>query len=268
MNTLVLHGPPDKADIRRWGLAAAIVIATHVALVAGFVLYTPPPQDAIGTASEPIMLDLESAPETPEPVQQDIAPGPTMQEAEPPAPEPEKQPEVVEEQIAPTPVQEKAEVVAPPEKPKPKPEPIKKKPKPVVEKPKKPTDNPAPQTTATPRAAGCARQLQRHSLGASAALQAISLGRESSRRTGCRDAELHRQPHRRRAECTTRKIVWLIRAGWRDHGNDPPGAAAAVIPAGNDPKLRQLHRAGAFLHPLTPPRQKPAASRRRDAPAR
>ena len=38
MNTLVLHGPPDKADIRRWGLAAAIVVATHVALVAGFVL--------------------------------------------------------------------------------------------------------------------------------------------------------------------------------------------------------------------------------------
>ena len=157
MNTLVLHGPPDISDVRRWGLAAALVVATHVALVAGFILYTPSTPDAIGTASEPIMLDLESAPQTPEPVQQDIAPGPQMQEAEPPAPEPEKQPEVVEEQIPPTPLQEKAEIVAPPEKPKPAPEPVKKKPKPVVEKPKKPTENPAPQTTATPRAAQAAR---------------------------------------------------------------------------------------------------------------
>ncbi|HEX7883790.1 MAG TPA: energy transducer TonB, partial [Afipia sp.] len=157
MNTLVLHGPPDISDVRRWGIAAALVVATHVALVAGFVLYTPSVPDAIGTASEPIMLDLESAPPTQEPVQQDIAPGPTMQEAEPPAPEPEKQPEVVEEQIAPTPLQDKAEIVAPPEKPKPKPEPVKKKPKPVVEKPKKPTDTPAPQTTAAPRAAQAAR---------------------------------------------------------------------------------------------------------------
>ncbi len=52
----------------------------------------------------PAVLDqtsslLESAPETPEPVQQDIAPGPTMQEAEPPAPEPEK-PEVADDDLA------------------------------------------------------------------------------------------------------------------------------------------------------------------------
>lgn len=185
MNTLVLHGPPDISDVRRWGLAAALVVATHVALVAGFVLYTPSMPDAIGTASEPIMLDLESAPQTPEPVQQDIAPGPQMQEAEPPAPEPEKQPDVVEEQIAPTPLQEKAEIVAPPEKPKPKPEPVKKKPKPVVEKPKKPTENPAPQTTATPRAAQAARasyngmlsaHLQRHKQYPSAAKAAGEQG--------------------------------------------------------------------------------------------
>jgi protein TonB len=185
MNTLVLHGPPDSSDIRRWGLAAALVVATHVALIAGFMLYKPTPPDAIGTASEPIMPDLESAPQTPEPVQQDIAPGPQMQEAEPPAPEPEKQPEVVEEQIAPTPLQEKAEVVAPPEKPKPKPEPVKKKPKPVVHKPKKPTDNPAPRTTATPRAAQAARasyngilsaHLQRHKRYPSAAKAAGEQG--------------------------------------------------------------------------------------------
>jgi protein TonB len=157
MNTLVLHGPPDRSDVRRWGLAAALVVATHVGLVAGFMWYAPPAPDVLGTASEPIMLDLESAPPTPEPQQLDIAPGPQMQEAEPPPPEPEKPQEVVEEQVPPTPVQEKAEVVAPPEKPKPEPKPIvKPKPKPVV-RPKKPTEAPAPRTTATPRAAQAAR---------------------------------------------------------------------------------------------------------------
>jgi protein TonB len=155
MNTLVLHGPPDQTDVRRWTLAAVFVVATHAALIAGgLTWYTPP--DVLGTASEPIMLDLESAPATPEPQQLDLAPGPQMQEAEPPPPEPEKQPEVVEEKVAPTPLQEKPEVVAPPEKPKPKVV-VKEKPKPVVEKPKKPTDTPAPRTTATPQASQAAR---------------------------------------------------------------------------------------------------------------
>lgn len=156
MNTLVLHGPPDQTDVRRWVLAAALVVATHVAVIAaGLNWYTPP--NVLGTASEPIMLDLESAPETPEPQQLDIAPGPQMQEAEPPPPEPEKPQEIVEEQIPPTPEVEKAEVVAPPEKPKVQPKPIvKPKPKPI-ERPKKPTEAPAPQTTATPQASQAAR---------------------------------------------------------------------------------------------------------------
>lgn len=170
MNTLVLHGPPNKTDVRRWMLSAALVVAIHVgAIAAGVTWYTPP--DVVGTASQPIMLDLESAPPTPEAQQLDLAPGPQMQEAEPPPPEPEKPQEVVEEQVPPTPVQEKAEVVAPPEKPKPEPKPIvKPKPKPI-ERPKKPTEAPAPRTTATPQAAQAARanyngilsaHLQRH----------------------------------------------------------------------------------------------------------
>lgn len=155
MNTLVLHGPPDRSDVRRWALSAALVVAVHVgAIAAGLNWYSPP--DVVGTASEPIMLDLESAPPTPEPQQLDLAPGPQMQEAEPPPPEPEKPQEVVEDQVPPTPVQEKAEVVAPPEK-KEKPKPIEKpKPKPV-DRPKKPTEAPAPRTTATPQASQAAR---------------------------------------------------------------------------------------------------------------
>jgi protein TonB len=139
MNTLVLHGPPDRADVRRWTLSALLVVAIHVGAIAAGMNWSTTP-DVLGTASEPIMLDLESAPPTPEPQQLDLAPGPQMQEAEPP-----------------TPVQEKAEVVAPPEKPKPEPKPIvKPKPKPI-ERPKKPTEAPAPRTTATPQAAQAAR---------------------------------------------------------------------------------------------------------------
>jgi len=151
MNTLVLHGPPDQTDVRRWGMSAVLVVGVHLAvIVAGMTWYTPP--DVVGTASDSIMLDLESAPATPDPAQ-DLAPGPQMTEMEPPPPEPEKQ-EKVEEQVPPAPQVEKAEVVAPPEK-KLEPKPV-LKPK-VVEKPRKPTEAPAPRTTATPQAAQAAR---------------------------------------------------------------------------------------------------------------
>jgi periplasmic protein TonB len=158
MNALALYSP-SRSGLWRWGLCALLVVGIHGALIAAGVLFAPPPPDAPGTASQPIMLDLESAPPTPEPPVDNVAPGPTMQEAEPPAPEPEKQEEAQKEEIPPTPVQEAPEVVAPPEKPKeePKPEPEKPKPKPVIQKkPKKPTDTPAPRTTAPQRASQAA----------------------------------------------------------------------------------------------------------------
>lgn len=158
MNALALHSS-SRSGLWRWGLSALLVVGIHGALIAAGVLWPSPESDAVGTSSQPIMLDLESAPPTPEPPVADIAPGPTMQEAEPPAPEPEKQEETQKEEIPPTPVQEAPEVVAPPEKPKeePKPDPVKPKPKPVVQKPKKPTDTPAPRTTAPPQASQAAR---------------------------------------------------------------------------------------------------------------
>jgi protein TonB len=157
VSPLALHGPADSADVRRWSLSAVLVVAIHAALFgAGFVWHTP--TEALGTAQQPIMLDLETAPPNPEPQQLDVAPGPQMQEAEPPPPEPEKQPEQpVEEQIPPTPVQEAPAVVAPPEKPKPKEE-VKEKPKPKpIVRPKRPSVAPAPRTTATPQASQAAR---------------------------------------------------------------------------------------------------------------
>lgn len=158
MNALALY-IPSRAGLRRWGLSALLVVGIHGALVGAGVWLTPPPE-AVGTGSQLIMLDLETAPPTTETPIDNMPPGPVMQEAEPPAPEPEKQEEVQKEEIPPTPVQEAPEVVAPPEKPKPDPtpEPEKPKPKPVVQKkpPKKPTDTPAPRTAAPPRASQAA----------------------------------------------------------------------------------------------------------------
>lgn len=152
MSTLVLHRTIDSAEAKRWSLSAGFVIAVHAALLAAILLwYTAP--DVPGTAAQPIMIDLETVAPTQEAKKLDIAPGPEMQEAPPPAPEPEKK-VIAEEQIPPAPLQEKPVVVAPPEQ---KEKPVKEKPKPVVQKPPKPSDAPAPRTTATPQAAQAAR---------------------------------------------------------------------------------------------------------------
>lgn len=152
MTTLAFDDPFDRSEVRRWTFSAGFVVAVHVALLAAILFwYTAP--DVPGTASQPIMIDLETVAPTQEARKLDIAPGPNMQEAPPPAPEPEKK-IVVEEQIAPTPLQDKPVVIAPPEQ---KAKPVKDKPKPVVEKPPTPSDAPAPRTTATPQAAQAAR---------------------------------------------------------------------------------------------------------------
>jgi protein TonB len=108
------------------------------------------------------MAPVTSAPHS---VQDDVAPGPVMQEADASPPEPVQQ-QAVEGTIAPTPPQEKPDVVAPPEQklePTPaKPEPPKiapiekpapAKPKLVRREAKKPSEAmPAPHTSAPPRA--------------------------------------------------------------------------------------------------------------------
>lgn len=154
MNTLAIQFPFDRSEAKRWSLSAGFVVAVHATLLTGFLFWYAAP-DVPGTASQSIMIDLETVAPTQEPRKIDIAPGPEMQEAPPPAPEPERK-VVVEEQIAPTPLQDKPVVVAPPEQ-KEKPKPVKDKPKPVVERPPKPSDAPAPRTSATPQAAQAAR---------------------------------------------------------------------------------------------------------------
>jgi periplasmic protein TonB len=185
MNAFALHDVSDQAVVRRWGAAAAAILAAHAALVAigmNWATQRPVP----GVSLPVIMVDMSPVSAAPQPTQMDLAPGPVMQQADASPPPEAAQQEVVQEQIAPTPPQEKPEVVAPPEQKSeptpPKPEPVKvepeKKPAPVKPKvvradAKKPTDAPpAPRTTASPKAERQAPAASAASAGASAAVLA------------------------------------------------------------------------------------------------
>lgn len=173
MSVLALHHHPDEWETRRYTLAALIIVALHLAAIAGFLFWHQRPA-AEGVSIPAIMVDLAPAPAAQEIQTQDIAPGPDMQEAEAPPPEPPKQ-EMVEEQLPPTPPQPEPVVAAPPKaEPKPEPEPV--KPKPVQEQvKKKPTKKPpAPRTTAAPKADRIAPDSPAPSSGASAAAAAAS----------------------------------------------------------------------------------------------
>lgn len=163
-NAFALHEPLGERDGARWGVSAAVIVVLHVAaaLLATSWLKSQPEQ---GVSLPAIMIDMAPATSAPQPTQDDIAPGPVMQEADASPPEPVQQ-QAVEESIAPTPPQEKPDVVAPPEqkleptpaRPEPakivpveKPAPV--KPKVVRREAKKPSEaTPAPRTSAPPRA--------------------------------------------------------------------------------------------------------------------
>ncbi|MCK1395043.1 energy transducer TonB [Bradyrhizobium sp. 1] len=163
-NAFALHEPLRERETARWGGSAAVIVALHItaALLAMSWLRSQPEQ---GVTLPAIMIDMSPATSAPQPTQDDVAPGPLMQEADASPPEPVQR-QAVEETIAPTPPQDKPDVVAPPEQklePAPaKPEPAKIVPvaKPALEKPKvvrreakKPSDaTPAPRTSAPPRA--------------------------------------------------------------------------------------------------------------------
>ena len=197
-NAYVLHDRADRAGMARWGVSALAIVATHVALIAAgmaWVASSPPP----GTTVPAIMVDLAPVSSAPEPQQQDLAPGPEMQQAEQPVtppPEPQQQ-QAVQEQIPATPPQQTPEVAAPPEqKPEPappKPEPPKQepakvtpepkppqvKPKPVRREVKKPSERPpAPRTSAAPKAERRAQLAAAARAGAAAAAAAMPAYRD------------------------------------------------------------------------------------------
>lgn len=183
MNAFALHDSTDRAGLARWGTSAILIAAAHVGLIAlGIAWYARQPEP--GVTMPMIMVDLAPASSAPATTQMDLAPGPTMQEADASPPPEATKPEPVQEAIAPTRLQEKPEVEAPPEpKPQPTPptpEPAKiipdppkaepAKPKPVRAEAKKPTEaRPAPRTSAAPRAERQAPAAAVATAGASAA---------------------------------------------------------------------------------------------------
>jgi protein TonB len=179
-NAFALHEPLGERDGARWGVSAAVVVVLHVAaaLLATSWLKSQPEQ---GVSLPAIMIDMAPVTSAPQPTQDDLAPGPVMQEADASPPEPVQQ-QAVEETIAPTPPQEQPDVVAPPERklePTPaRPEPAKivpvetppaMKPKVVRREAKKPSEaTPAPRTSAPPRAEREAPMASAMSAGATA----------------------------------------------------------------------------------------------------
>jgi len=163
-NAFALHEPLGEREGARWGVSAAVIVALHLAavLLATSWLRSQPEQ---GVSLPAIFVDMAPVTSAPQPMPDDVAPGPVMQEADASPPEPAQR-QMIEETIAPTPPQDKPDVVAPPEQklePTPaRPEPAKIAPveKPAPDKPKivrreakRPSDaTPAPRTSAPPRA--------------------------------------------------------------------------------------------------------------------
>ena len=104
----------DPRDLRRWAIAAAIVVGIHVGAVGGYLFFHRP--EDIGDANSPLALDLAPSDDTID--QPEIAPVP------------EQQPKLVEE--PPPPPEPSQAVVAPPEEPAPQPIEERRPPTPAV----------------------------------------------------------------------------------------------------------------------------------------
>ncbi|MBR0840046.1 energy transducer TonB [Bradyrhizobium liaoningense] len=183
-NAFALHEPLGERETARWGVSAALIVALHVGAATLALNWLSRPAE-LGVSLPAIMVDMAPATSAPQSTQDDIAPGPVMQEADASPPEPVQR-QAVEETIAPTPPQERPEAVAPPEQ-KPEPAPAKSEPAKIVpqetpapEKPRvvrrearKPSEAlPAPRTSAPPRAEREAPAASAMSAGAIASLVA------------------------------------------------------------------------------------------------
>lgn len=154
MTGLLLQKIADLTEVRRWTLSAGFVVFMHIAVLAAGVFWFTRHNDFAGTGSQPMMVDLESAPPTDKPREFDVAPGPEMQQAPAPTPEQEQRTKAEQEQIQPAPLQQNPLTAAPPEQ-KEKPKPVQDKP--IAAKPPQPAEPAAPRTTAPAQAAEAAR---------------------------------------------------------------------------------------------------------------
>jgi len=138
MNARALHLPDDRG-LSRWILAALTILLAHAAIVAAVGLWyvrTPKAPNIIPAISVTLAPIEASSPEIQD---QDIAVGPTMQQAEEAPKEPPKQEQPVEKVEQPPPPQAQAEVTLPQETPK------------QIEEPKPQVQPPAPETRAPPK---------------------------------------------------------------------------------------------------------------------
>ena len=136
MNLFALH-LPDKRGLSRWTLAGATILLVHGAIMAAVALWYArgPVEPNILPAIAVTLAPVESS--SPEIQNQDIAVGPTMQQAEAAPKEPPKVEEKPDEQVVQPPSSPReADVTLPPVEPKP------------VEKPKLAERPPAPETRA------------------------------------------------------------------------------------------------------------------------
>ena len=137
MTALALH-LPERRGVGRWIFAATVIVALHLAIAVALLWRTHvPPTPEIPPAIVVTLAPVQSS--SPEVQDQDIAVGPTMQQAEAAPQEPPKAEDKPVEQTAqpPSPPQQ-ADITLPKEEPK------------EIEKPK-PVQPPAPETRALPK---------------------------------------------------------------------------------------------------------------------
>jgi protein TonB len=85
----------EPRDLARWGIAAAIVVGAHAALVAGYLVWQHLSPADLGDDSPAVTVDLEPTDTTPDTTQRDVAPAQEeMIEQKTVPPDVEKQPDV------------------------------------------------------------------------------------------------------------------------------------------------------------------------------
>jgi protein TonB len=139
MNAFALH-LPERRGLSRWALAAMTIVTAHVAIVVAVAWWYSrrPVEPHMLPAIAVTLAPVESS--SPEVQDQDIAVGPTMQQADAAPPEPPKVEDKPVERVEqpPSPPQT-ADVTLPQDEPK------------QVEKPPPPPEPPAPETRAPPK---------------------------------------------------------------------------------------------------------------------
>jgi periplasmic protein TonB len=138
MNAYTLHLPEGRG-ISRWSLAGLTILLSHAAIVTAVAVWyaRKPVEPNIIPAITVTLAPVDAS--APEIQNQDIAVGPTMQQAEDTPKEPPKQEQPVEKIEQPPPPQQQADVTLPQETPK------------QIEEPKPEAQPPAPETRAPPK---------------------------------------------------------------------------------------------------------------------